>query len=105
MALQEKLTRGEKVQKILMITRDLSTECIRSCWGKSDQQDLNDEEIVLEWIKVQQTQENSYFSAEEMPEDEVEYISKTENKEAHSDTISMTKELKQCFLTQFFNKK
>ena len=36
--------------------------------------DMNDEEIVLESIEVQQTQENSYFSAEDMSEDDVEYI-------------------------------
>ena len=32
-----------------------------------------------------------YLSAEEMSVGEVEYISKTENKKKHSDTISQTK--------------
>ena len=57
---------------------------------KADQQSLNDEEIVLRLIEVQQTQENSYVSAEEMSEGENEYISETEDKEDHPDTISMT---------------
>ena len=38
---------------------DLSTECIRAFWKKGDQQDMNDEEIVLELIKVQVTQEKN----------------------------------------------
>ena len=33
--------------------RNLSTECIRTCWKKADQQDMNDEEIMLELIEVQ----------------------------------------------------
>ena len=44
---------------------------------------------MLELIEEQRTQENSYFSAKERSEDEVEYIGETENKEDHNlhDTI------------------
>ena len=70
-----------------MIMWNLSTECNRACWKQADQQDMNDKEIVLELIEVQ---ENSYFSAEEMSEDDVENIGETKIKEDHTDTISMT---------------
>ena len=76
----------EDVQKILMIMLNLYQSILK----KADQQSLNDEEIVLRLIEVQQTQENSYVSAEEMSEGENEYISETEDKEDHPDTISMT---------------
>ena len=58
--------------------------------GKADQQDLNDKETVLELIEVQQAQENSLFSAEEISEDEVD-IGETEYNEDHPDTIFKTK--------------
>ena len=66
----KKKTRGANRKPVSM---DLSTECIRAFWKKGDQQDMNDEEIVLALIKVQVTQEKTYFSAEEMSKDDVEY--------------------------------
>ena len=44
-------------------------------------------------IEVQQSQEKSYLSMEELSADEVEYISETENIEKHPDTISMTEKV------------
>ena len=52
----------------------MSTECIRACWEKADQQYINDEVIVLELMEVQK---NLYFPAEEISED-VEYIGEIE---------------------------
>ena len=69
MTLQEKPTRGEKVQKNLIIMRNLSTESIKACWKKVPEQ----------------TQENFYFSVEKLSQDEVEYIGEIENKEDHLD--------------------
>ena len=68
----------------------------------TDEPNLNDERIVLEFIGVRQTQDYSYLSAEELSEDEVEYIGETKNKEEHPNTISVTKKMKQCSINQFF---
>ena len=80
------------------------TECIRGRWKKADQQDMNDEKLVLELIEVQKTQKNSFFSAEEICKDDVEYIGEIQIEEDPSDTISMTKKLKQFSINQFFSK-
>ena len=52
--------------------------------------ELNVEEIVQELIEIQQNQEESYLSLQEMSGDKVN-ISEIENIEKYPDTISVTK--------------